>query len=241
MKTITIIGDSLSMVRPEGDIFFQDTYHFKLQELLYPEYYIILNSRRGNNVVQESSGNNLYNDVLYNRSSFVVLHLGIVDCAPRIFSIFEQRILDFCLRLPVAQAPANRIIQLKSRYRHFFTKHFPKTYVAREEFEKKYRTILGRIEDVAVPQHIHMINIADTTEQNKAKSFNYEKNIIDYNEIMNKLAAENGRTRSVIDFYSATKKNAGYMLADGIHPSKSGHAYLARALFEKISDPLRTA
>jgi lysophospholipase L1-like esterase len=143
--------------------------------------------------------------------------------------------LDFCLRQPVVKAPANGVILLKSKYRKFFTRHFPKTYVAKGDYEKNYRYILEQIEHVAASKHIYMINIADTNQTNKEKSFNYEKNISDYNGIINKLATENDKSRDIIDFYGVTRKDKGYILADGIHPSKSGHNYLARALFEKIS------
>src|SRR4030042_4022387 len=94
MHNITIIGDSLPMVYAKYVLSYKNTYPYLLQTLLGPcQYHVVLRSRRRNHVLTQSLRDNLDDDILYNDSEYIIIHLGIVDCAPRTFSLLEDRIL----------------------------------------------------------------------------------------------------------------------------------------------------
>lgn len=235
LKVITIAGDSLSMVSPEKEIFYKDTYPFKLQMMLnLTEYNIALRSNGRNNVLSQALRENLDRNVLYNNSRYIIFHLGIVDCAPRLFGLMEDRIIFFLSQMPIIKFFVNLLIKFKSKYRRFFTRYFPKTYVSRKDFKGKYEYILEEVKNKARPRKVFLINIADTNEKNKLRSFDFEKNIRDYNNILEGLVLKNRDFCELVDVFSATKENKDLMLDDGIHLSKAGHDFLAQTLYEKI-------
>jgi lysophospholipase L1-like esterase len=237
IKIITIVGDSLSMVRSEGKILhsYQDTYPFLLQESLWSNnYLVVLRSRIRNNVLTESLRENLEEDVLFNNLKYVILHLGIVDCAPRLFSLMQERILYIFSQIPILKYLSKLAWAFQSRYRRFFTKYFPKTYVSEEKFSERLGFIISEIKNKAKPEKVFIVNIADTSDSNKLKSFNFEKNIINYNKIIKNLVKENGDFCELIDFFTLTTEHKHFILSDGIHLSKDGHLALAQNFLKKL-------
>ncbi|MFH1894372.1 MAG: GDSL-type esterase/lipase family protein [Patescibacteria group bacterium] len=218
---------------PEKITYYQDTYPYKLQALLNPEgYYVILKNRRRNHILLLEE--NLSDDILCNKSKYVILHLGIVDCAPRLFGYFEDRIIHVFMKVPFLRFFTGLFIKFKSKYRRFFTRYFPKVYTKKKEFKEKYQFILDEIKRAVGPKKVFIVNIAETNEENKFRSYNFEKNIADYNEILKEIVSENKEFCELVDFHSATKQNKNFILDEGIHLSNAGHDLLSRLLYEKI-------
>jgi lysophospholipase L1-like esterase len=240
IKIITIIGDSLSLPSSDEKITLKDTYPFKLQSMLYPDnYHVVVRSSGRNSVSTVSLRENLDRNVLYNDSEYVIFHLGIVDCAPRLFSLMQDRILYVFSITPGLKTIANLIFKFQTKYRWFFTKSFPKTYVSKKEFKEKYSLILKEIREQARPKKFFLINIAETSEENKKKSYNFEKNIADYNAILSELAEENSDICELVDFFPETKRNRNFILAgEGIHLTRAGHNRLAEILYKKIKNKI---
>lgn len=234
LKIVTVIGDSLSMVRPWDDIIYTDTYIYKLQKYLGPTFHVLLRSRRMN----DFGIINLEDDVLNNSSCVVVFHLGIVDCAPRVFGRREYSVLNFFSKYPVLKNFSSMIIRFKSRYRRYWTRFFPKTYIPKPLFKKKLEHVINQISQ-KTNSSVIMINIADTNEKNKFRSYNYENNIKDYNKIINDTVKNHEDICSLIDFYGITKikeNKETLLLSDGIHLSKKGHDLLAELIRQKIQE-----
>ncbi len=235
LKIITIIGDSLSLPSSEKEITYKYTYPFKLQLLLgQNEYHVALRSNGRNNVSIAALRENLDRNILFNDSMYIIFHLGIVDCAPRLVGLFGDRILYVMTQVPVLNVLAKLFFKFQTKYRRFFTKYFPKTYISKKDFKEKYGFILREVKKTANPKKVFLINIADTSEKNKKKSYNFEKNILEYNKILEDLASENKDFCELVDLFSATRDHKELMLEDGIHLSKEGHEFLAQLLKEKI-------
>lgn len=242
-KIITIVGDSLCQVSSDQKIFYKETYPFLLQKMFDANEYIVkLSSRSTNQVIKQSSSDNLNTDVLFNGSEYVIIHLGIVDCAPRLFGYIEDRIVFVLSHIPVIKILVGLVIKFKSKYRRFFTKNFPKTYVTRKIFKDRYSFIIKEIKEKAKPKKIFIINIADTSERNKERSFNFEKNISDYNQILKNIYLENKDSCELIDFYSETLNNKKLIVEDeGIHLTREGHLHLAGLLHERINKIIKNS
>ncbi len=235
IKIITIVGDSLSLPSPEKEITYKYTYPFKLQLLLgQNEYHVALRSNGRNNVLIAALRENLDRNILFNDSTYMIFHLGIVDCAPRLVGLFGDRILFVMTQVPVLKFLAKLFFKFQTKYRWFFTKYFPKTYISKKDFKEKYGFILREVKKTANPKKVFLINIADTSEKNKKKSYNFEKNILEYNKILESLASENKYFCELVDLFSATRDNKELMLEDGIHLSKEGHDFLSKILAERI-------
>ena len=88
-QRIVIVSDSLSMPRPSEQpisLLYEETYPYLLKKQLNNEYEIINRGRRSNTVIDQCNDQNIFDDILYFYPKFVVVHLGICDCAPRLFS-----------------------------------------------------------------------------------------------------------------------------------------------------------
>ena len=138
MKIVTILGDSLSLARSENNIYFKHTYSYLLNEKFKAKYLFLNNSKRGNTTTDQISQQNIYDDILTTQSDFFIIQIGIVDCAPRIISLLEKKII----RMIFSIKNQNSYVKFKSRYRKFLTKYFPKTYVNLDDFINNYKYLM---------------------------------------------------------------------------------------------------
>ena len=84
-----------------------------------------------------------------------------------------------------------------------------------------------------------VINIADTTEENKYRSYGFEENLSDYNKIIADISSKFGDRVDVFDTCSLTKKSPDLLWEDGIHIKKEAHDLIARYLYDKIKEDQR--
>lgn len=230
MKTITILGDSISMVRPKKNIYLKDIYSYKLQQRLNKEYYVINNSIRGSHAKIQK--NKLEDTALYNKSEIYIVFFGIVDCFPRLFSIKEKRILKLLNKIKLSFF-SKKIIDFKSNHRYFFTKHFRKTYTTQNEFMHTYKYIVDKLKDYEENKKIILVNIPSPNKNAKKRNYNVNKNICEYNEIINKISSDFSNVE-MLDFYKITKNSPELLLEDGIHINKQGHKLISEILYSRI-------
>jgi len=199
MKKIIILGDSLAMQRPTEGVVYKQTYGYLVKNYFesYGNYFVIIMAKRANDTnIQSRSDRTLY-DIKQFEPDIVIIHLGIVDCAPRIFTKIEREIVGV---LP--QLLNNKIINFFSKRRLFFTKYFPKKYVNVKSFEKNVQKILNVIHNLqAIPI---IVNIAKPPKSVSRRSYNFLHNIEIYNNILLKLSKTNNCR--LINFYKIVEK-----------------------------------
>jgi len=211
---VVILGDSLSLPRPDDNIDYEDTYPY----LLAKEGYEVLNrSRRANDTKIQTKQENLDNDIHYLEPDMVVLHLGIVDCAPRLFYRLENKIISQINKV----IP---IINFLSKYRYTLTRVFPKKYVSVKKFKKNIHQILDILQKKNIK--VLVIGIADTTEHNKSISYGFEHSILAYNQILKEATYQ----CSMVEYMDIYGLGAEVLLPDGIHLNKEMHKTLAKKL-----------
>lgn len=227
---VTILADSLAMPRPE--LPFTDLYPYKLSVKLGKGFLVVSKARRNNTLIEQTSETGegyLIEDVVYmGESSYFIIHIGIVDCAPRIFSQREHSILE---RLNMLGKP---IINFKSAHRRFFTKHFPKVYVKKDDFRTKLDLLISTIVNKTAAKKVFIINIADTNEENKYRSYGFEENLKEYDGIIASISKKYGDKVDVYDLYSITKAKPALVWEDGIHIKQAAHEMIAEYLRWKI-------
>jgi acyl-CoA thioesterase-1 len=215
MNKIVIIGDSLGLPRPE--LPYEETYPYILQKLVGPEVSVIPRNVRLNDTNVQLKM--LVEDIELFKPDVVVMQLGIVDCAPRIFGRFEQKVARRLNRV-------FPIVAITSKYRYTITKAIPKVYVSKNKFRENLQKIFGYIEKRNIK--LIVVGIADTSAINKSKSYSYEKNIIDYNNIIYETMADKNM---FIDLYQYGDE---ILLEDGIHINGKGGKLLAERIVEKL-------
>ena len=225
-KRILILGDSLPLHRPDEGVQYEQTYGQILKDKLEPKgYSVFVMGKRRNDTTIQSMEENLIYDMSQFKPGVVILHFGIVHCAPRLFSRNEYQLVN---GLP--GTIKNAIVSTASKRRRFLTKRFPKVYVTQEKFEKNMDIIIKEIISIgAIPL---IINIARPPEDVRRRSHNFLENVNAYNKVLSKLAAQHGL--KIVDFFSATEKHPEYLVSDGIHVSKPGNIVLADMLAEAL-------
>ena len=216
-QRIILIGDSLLMPRPQQGLVYEDTYGYLALKTL-KDYEVIIKGKYSNDTSIQSKPDVLKTEIEILNPDMVFIQLGIVDCAPRLFSKAEINILK---KLPSFLRQG--IVNFLSKRRRFFTKLFPKVYIKKVDFEKNMRNILESI--TACNAITAIINISRTSKENMFRSFNYENNITEYNEILFKLSRE--YNCQMVDLCSIVESEPSYLLPDGIHLSRQGHRRLA--------------
>jgi hypothetical protein len=218
-KRIVIIGDSLAMPRPEEGVEYEDTYPY----LLFKKGYEVINrSRRANDIKIQTIEQNILDDVIYLKPDVLVIHLGIVDCAPRVFSRTEQRILSL-----LSAVIRKKIISFFSKRRYFFTKIRQISYVSPDLYLNSLEKFINQTRNIA--KQIIFIKIKKTNEYNEKRSYQFNKKIEQYNQIIDLLSSKYEIT--VID--PNEFKNG--LLNDGIHINCQMHHYLANQINKYIS------
>ncbi len=227
ISKLLFLGDSLLLYRPSDEIYLEDTYpYISMNELKkHGKFEIEIRGERRNDTSTVALDEKLIYNIVSSRPDIVVVHLGIVDCAPRLFTRVEYNLIS---HLP--SMLRRLIIAFFRRNRRFFTKHFPTVYVKKEDFKRNMEKILTTIKNQNAQSII--VNIAKPPDEKLRKSFNFMKNVIEYNKILDTLAEE--YNCPIIDFYNATLKHPEYLLRDGIHPSKEGHLYLAKEVEKQL-------
>ena len=220
---IVILGDSLGMPRPNDHIKYEHTYPYLLKQTLRP-FEVIPRHVRANDTVRQTNEQNLLDDIIFFEPKIVIIHLGIVDCAPRIFSKKLSKMLTL-----MPQFLSQTIIKLMSKNRYFITRYFPKTYVTQSEFKKNLKKIAYTIINCRAKPIL--VEITQTNEINQTRSFNFEKNIRDYNQIIKEIATSLNAT-----IISLNDLQDSILIEDGIHLNKKGHQILADRLVNSIKE-----
>jgi len=225
---IIILGNSLTYSRPYRKAPFNKLYGVKLKDYLrqFGEHEVFIIGKNANTTRLQSKKSYLCYDVFQFNPDIVVIHLGISDCAPRLFTEIQGLYLKF---LP--KYIRTKVVKFYSKYRYFFTRIFPKVYVDPIEFRNKFDSLINQILDFGA--HPILINILKTNTHLIERSYNILSNIVRYNLIIKELSEKHNI--ALIDMYLPSKKFSNLLKEDGIHLSAKGNNLLALKLFNLIS------
>lgn len=213
-KRIIILGDSLAMPRPDDNIKYEDTYSYLLQN---NNCEVINRSKRSNDSKIQTNSQNILDDIVYLNPNIVIIHLGIVDCAPRLFTRNEARVLSV-----MPNYLSKIIISFFSKYRYIFTKIRQISYVGEVHFKKNLEYLIKKLQSLDID--ILIIKILETNQENIRRSYKFEENIHRYNLIISKISHNYNIREIDINGYD------NILLKDGIHINKSGH----NAIYKKL-------
>lgn len=236
---IAIVADSLALPRPAnaGLVRYEETYPVLLHQMLcdaIPGRKILV-AERGQRFRTMSSVLRDWTEVVeYRDPQFVIVHVGIVDCAPRIFSAAERSRLE---RLrPVLMRRA--ILWAVRRLRPFLISvRKPRVYTGLPEFEAACLAVIERARQSGV--QLIVVNIMQPTAGLEARSPGYIANHAAYNIALRSLA-ETGNV-TLLDYDDLVRQAGGTeaMTVDGMHPNPAGHRLLAQAICGMIAEKLQ--
>lgn len=225
---VTVIGDSLSLPRPSDDVYIDDIYPTLLGML--KDVIVFNRSKKSADTELFLESEQLYYDIKYANSHYFIIHLGICDCSPRIFTKKEKRILSFLSEIPFVSPSVNKYITSKSAKRLHHTKNRQIQNVSPQEFASNYRKIIENIFESNPAKKIFFINIANPGEYLTSRSHNIASIVDKYNDIISELHNEIKDRSFLIDINAFTKKFPETILSDGHHLNKTAHQFIFQSL-----------
>lgn len=206
MKKILVITDSLGLPRPNPEVVeYDQTWVYKLAQ--------------ENNVWQYSSGGStikeLYEQIEYLKMfnpDIVIIQSGIVDCAPRAMSKFENEFVNkFKITRKFGQTflTSKRLNYLRKKRSCYYTNAF--------EFEKYVKLYLKTFSD-----KLYWLGIVPANNDYEKKVPGITLQIEKYNKILSSNLSEN--------FISSDNLSDKDVMSDFIHLTVSGHL----SVFENI-------
>ncbi len=227
---IAILADSLALPRPEGEgnISYESTYPYLLIDSLRRQFgaqapLIIEGGRRRRTI--EYVLDDWQELVELRGADVVIVHVGIVDCAPRVF-----------LRREASAVARVRPVKLRDFIFSFVHKHRrrivtlrKKVYVPADRFRRHVRETIGRARRDGLKSLV-FVNIITPPVEMEERSPGFQRNVAIYNRVLEEEANE--PWIHLIDMNGLVEKEGGVekLLFDGIHINEAGHELLAREL-----------
>jgi lysophospholipase L1-like esterase len=231
---ILVLADSLALPRQEGEggIAYENTYPYllelRLRRSIRNDIPIIIERgmrlRTIEDVLQD------WFEMVELRSPDVILiHVGIVDCAPRIFLRRERRFVERLRPAVLRQS----ILNFVHKHRSTIIRRRPRVYVPPERFRDLVTQVMDKAERCRL-RSLVFVTILMPPESLERRSPGFMGNVRIYNQILQELAAERGARLIDINAVIGPLGGTDKLTVDGIHLNEAGHALLATEIERHI-------
>jgi hypothetical protein len=225
-----VIGDSLGMPRQQAGVKVNDTYLYLLQTWWCKRYGqaivwpLIRGGARLQDLVVEFQGYFLPY-IGHNKIDVCIVHLGIVDCAPRP--------LPFLMRSGLSQVHP----WLRSKIANFLHRNRQRLsrvgwsfrLTSPNKFNKLYSNFLQLLSLQC--GRTYCINMPPALEDTYLHSPGLKDSIVRYNEIINKVASEIDGIK-IIDVFSKFQQDPKYYVTQDLHITKEAHNWIYQQITE---------
>ncbi len=225
---IAILADSLALPRGKdwGDTAYEETYPFLLEQALNKKLSDIHLIERGMRFRTTKEVIDDWEEIVTLRKvDAVIVHVGLVDCAPRVFMPHERQLLQ---KMP--PVIRNIIIKIAHKYRAFFVRsRRGQTYLTPDQFKKNLRKIISLATRDKIKQLI-FIDIIAPTHDHEVRTPGFQNNVRIYNKILK--TSSHGKVSKLINLNDIiwSKNKPENHLVDGMHLNDRGHKLLAQKL-----------
>jgi len=234
---ISILADSLALPREDvgGERMLEVTYPYLMDQSLRRRYgsdaplVMERGMRRRTIEYVLDEWNEL---VELRKPEVVVVHVGIVDCAPRVFLRREHAFVARIKFTPLRE----RILKFAHDHRRAIILRRPRVYVPLPRFEKHVVEVVEKAERDQV-RLLVFINIITPPDHVEARSPGFQRNVDMYNQVLNAQARYSHVQLLDLNRLLQTEGGSATLTVDGIHLNERGHNIVAREL-ESLVAPL---
>jgi len=226
---IVVMADSLAMAREgETNVPYEATYPYLLDQWLrrrlQSEAPLIIERGMRRRTI-EYVLDEWYELVDLRKADVVVVHVGIVDCAPRVFLRRERQFVENLRPAFLRES----ILRNVHRHRRTIVKRRKKVYVPAERFNALVAQVIERAKQSKL-RSLVIVNIITPPVEMDERSPGFISNVAIYNGILKSHAKGTGV--HLIDLDQMIKEAGGVeqLTMDGIHINEAGHAMLAREI-----------
>src|ERR1044072_1723463 len=227
---ISILADSLELPREDvgSDDLLEVPYPFLLDQSLGARFGSaapVIFERGMRRRTIECVIDDWYEQVELKKPEIVVVHVGIVDCAPRVFLRREGAFVANIRFSPLR----NRILKFTHDHRRRIVEFRRKVYVPLHRFEPLGQTVVQRPRETGV-QSLVFINIIRPPDSVEERSPGFQNNVIAYNRVLQEQTKHAFVT--LVDLNRIVQDAGGTekLTVDGIHLNERGHVLLAEQL-----------
>jgi acyl-CoA thioesterase I len=230
---IAILADSLALPREDvgGQELLEVTYPFLLDQSLRKRFGAatpIIFERGMRRRTIEYVLDDWNEQVELKKTDMVIVHVGIVDCAPR---VFLRREAAFVAKIKFARL-RDRILKYAHDHRRAIVQRRRKVYVPLWRFEKLVQQVVQRAEESKVTSLV-FINIIRPPDSVEARSPGFQNNVIAYNRVLEEQTKHQHVTLIDLNRLIHTEGGSEKLTVEGIHLNERGHVLLAAEL-EKL-------
>jgi lysophospholipase L1-like esterase len=232
---VVIFGDSLALPRDDvgGDACFEVTYPFLIDQALRKRYgahapVLIERGRRLRTI--EYVLDDWYEEVELKKPDAVVVHVGIVDCAPRVFLRRERAFVDRIRFTWVKK----RLLKFAHDHRPAIIRMRPRVYVPVERFERHVGEVVRKAQ-AAKLKSLFFVNILAPSNNMENRSPGFQRNVELYNQVLQAQARHSFVEIIDINKVLSAIESTENLTVDGIHFSETPHRMLAQELERHLS------
>jgi lysophospholipase L1-like esterase len=238
------LGDSLALPRDSSEdlVLWEETWPRLLESELGAAG---INAEVINCGRRERTADTLLEDfqehVRLKRPQIVVLQIGVVDGAPRIFSRFEHEFLNGLARTcRVCHVVVKLIIRRRSARRARITAQKPlaKVYTPPRTFAAHLREFSRRLSELPQGPHVIVLPVMSDLDAMERKSPGYAANADLYNGMLREFCAETGAAFVGPECIFAHTPSASLFCSDGYHLSAAGGLAVAGAVRDAVLSSL---
>ncbi len=234
---VVTFADSLAMPRftPPDIIHWEETWPRQLSDALHraqcPTEVINCGGRA--RTIDSLVSNDFHEHIELKEPDVVIIQIGVVDCAPRIFTRLERRIIS---RPRFPRFLRKRLVARRSARRAEIIGRDPlaKVYTSPERFAKYLKQFEERRLQVERPPAMVVLPIVGNPDVMDSKSPGYSDNVARYNELLSTYCRDSGARWITPEQLLQQYDNAEMFCSDGYHLSVVGNRRCAALLAEVI-------
>lgn len=228
---VLIVSDSIALPRESTGVGLEESYPYRLHQALTARsggrLGVAPDCRRGRTVMDALSA------LESQAGAFeaVVVQVGIVDCAPRVFGASDVR----AVRAARGDDAAEDMVTIAGAYRQALVgDRHNSVYVKVDRFEAGMRQAV-RMASKLAPLVIVCGIVTPSKRGGKLANVPLTLNIMDYNAVMKRVAEEDGAVFADADDYIWTREDpTACFTQDNYHYNSEGHRHCADFLAELI-------
>jgi hypothetical protein len=163
------------------------------------------------------------------RPTYIIIQIGIVDCAPRIISKQEKRLFN---RFFFPRFIKDFIINKRKKNKQNILKKGPllKVYVNPVDFKNNIVEFIDKIRNLYSNSKIILLPILGDYKYLSTISFGYSENIKIYNDLLSEIALKKN-TEYLSELITHMNKSIFYT-SDGYHLNTNGNKEIAQKIYK---------
>jgi hypothetical protein len=234
---IVALADSLALPRDEGTdvVRWEDTWPSQLQHMcdLHGVRAETINCGARSRRITTTIEGDFYEHIDLKRPDIVILQIGIVDCAPRLISLWERRVMN---RRWFPASLREKIIRRRSASRASRTRRNPlaKVYTSPELFAATLSTFGKRLRQTHPRIQLFALPILGRLSQLEVHSPGYISNIKLYNDLLKSFCLQHAfhwfDPEDIVD----SSANSEFFASDAYHLLPLGNRRIAERLFSEL-------